>query len=168
MQYGYQNGNKVHWCERQEGDQEQSVWMGKSCLTSQSAFYGGTAGWIDEGRVVGVVHLDFRRAFDTLSYDILTGRLRECRLDTWAVKWFESCVTSCPKRLYRLFLWRYLQLSLLSPEQHAPRDPMLPGTLDKMTPVVPTNTNHSLWVTKFQIPGVGLGPNELENSEESD
>lgn len=82
--------------------------MGKSCLTNQSAFYGGTAGWIDEGRVVGVVHLDFRRAFDTLSYDTLTGKLRECRLGMWAVKWFESCVNSCPKRLYRLFLWRYL------------------------------------------------------------
>lgn len=57
--------------------------LGKSCLTNQIAFCGVTTGWRDEGRVVGVVHLGFRKAFDTLSHDMLTGKLRECRLDMW-------------------------------------------------------------------------------------
>lgn len=62
------------------------MWMRKSCLTNQIAFYGGTTGWIDEGRVVGVVHLDFRKAFGTVFHNILMGKLRECRRDMRRVR----------------------------------------------------------------------------------
>lgn len=68
--------------------------MEKSCLINQIAFYSGSTGWTEEGRVVGVIHLDFRKTFDTLSHDILTGKLRECRLDVWTVKWFDGCVNA--------------------------------------------------------------------------
>ncbi|GAB0202179.1 mitochondrial enolase superfamily member 1 [Grus japonensis] len=58
---------------------------GKSCLTNLIAFYDGMTGWVDEGRAVDVVHLDFSKAFDTISHNILIGKLRKCGLDEWTV-----------------------------------------------------------------------------------
>jgi len=37
-----------------------------------------------------VVYLDFSQAFDTVSHNILTGKLRKCGLDTWTVRWTEN------------------------------------------------------------------------------
>jgi len=63
---------------------------GKSCLTNMIAFYDGMSGWVDEGRAVDVVYLNFSNAFDTVSHNILLGKLRKCGLDEWTVRWIEK------------------------------------------------------------------------------
>jgi len=49
----------------------------KSCLTNMIAFYEGMTGWVGEGRAVDVVYLDFSKAFDTVSHNILLREAQE-------------------------------------------------------------------------------------------
>jgi len=62
----------------------------KSCLTSLIAFYDGVTGWVDGGRAVVVVYLDFSKAFNTVSHNILLGKLRKRGLDEWLMRWIEN------------------------------------------------------------------------------
>jgi len=72
---------------------------GKSCLTNLIAVYNDMTGWVDEGRAVDVVYLDFSKAFDTVSHDILLGKLRKCGLDEWSVKWIENWLNGRTQRV---------------------------------------------------------------------
>jgi len=63
---------------------------GRSCLTNLTAFCDGVTGWVDEVRAVDVVYLDFCKPFDTVSHNILIGKLRKCGLDEWSVRWIEN------------------------------------------------------------------------------
>jgi len=45
--------------------------------------------WVDEGRAVDVVYLDFSKVFDIVSHNILLGKLRKCGLNEWSVRWIE-------------------------------------------------------------------------------
>jgi len=65
---------------------------GKSCLTNLIAYYDGMTGWVDAGRDVDVVYLNFSKAFDTVSHNILLGKLRKYGLDELTVKWTENCL----------------------------------------------------------------------------
>jgi len=58
---------------------------GKSCLTNPIAFYDDMTAWVDEGRAMDVVYLDFSKAFNTVSRNILLGKLRKYGLDEWSV-----------------------------------------------------------------------------------
>ncbi|GAB0186325.1 mitochondrial enolase superfamily member 1 [Grus japonensis] len=52
---------------------------GKSCLTNLIAFYDGMTSWVDGGRAVDVVYLN------TVTHNILIGKLGKCALDEWTV-----------------------------------------------------------------------------------
>jgi len=56
-------------------------------------------GWVDEGRAVDVVYLDFSKAFDTVSHNILLGKLRKCGLDEWSVRWIENWLNGQTQRV---------------------------------------------------------------------
>jgi len=58
---------------------------GKSCLTNLIAFHAGTTGRLNEDKV-DVVFRDFSKAFDTISHDILTSKLRKHRPNKLMVK----------------------------------------------------------------------------------
>jgi len=71
----------------------------KSCLTNPIAFYDDMTGWVDEGRAVDVVYLDCSKTFDTVSYNILLGKLRKCGLDEWSVRWIENWLNGRTQRV---------------------------------------------------------------------
>ncbi|KAJ7410615.1 RNA-directed DNA polymerase from mobile element jockey-like protein [Pitangus sulphuratus] len=72
---------------------------GNSCLTKLIAFYNETVTWVDEGRAVGSVYLDFNKAFNTVSQNILIGTLRKCELDEWTVGWIENWLNGRSQRV---------------------------------------------------------------------
>jgi len=71
---------------------------GKSYLTNLIAGYDGMTGWIKEGRAVDV-YLDFSKAFDIVSRNILLGKLRNCGLDEWSVRWIENWLNDRTQRV---------------------------------------------------------------------
>jgi len=72
---------------------------GKSCLINLIAFYDDMTGWVDEGRAVDVVCLNFSKAFDTVSHNILLGKLRKCGLNEWTVRWIENWLDGRAQRV---------------------------------------------------------------------
>ncbi|KAJ7410213.1 hypothetical protein WISP_109926 [Willisornis vidua] len=44
-------------------------------------FFDETATWMDQKRAMDIVYLDFSKAFDTVSHNILINKLRKCGLD---------------------------------------------------------------------------------------
>lgn len=66
---------------------QQGFTKGKSCVSNLIAFYDGMISWLNEGRELNVVYLDFRKAFDTASHNVLQGKLRNCGLDEWRARW---------------------------------------------------------------------------------
>jgi len=68
-------------------------------LTHLIAFYNGMTGWVDEGRAVGVVCLDFSKAVDTVSHNILLGKLRKCGVCEWSLRWTENWLNGRAQRV---------------------------------------------------------------------
>ncbi|PKU44190.1 reverse hypothetical protein [Limosa lapponica baueri] len=81
------------------GSGQHGFTKGKSCLTNLIAFCDAITGWLDEGRAADVIYLDFSKAFDTVSHNILIGKLRKCGLDEGTVRWIESWLCDRTQRV---------------------------------------------------------------------
>ncbi|XP_073182007.1 uncharacterized protein [Lepidochelys kempii] len=63
---------------------------GKSYFTNLIAFYDEITDFVDMGKVVDVIYLDFSKAFDMVSHSILASKLKKYVLDDWTIRWIES------------------------------------------------------------------------------
>lgn len=72
---------------------------GKLCLTNLVAFCDVITGGLDEVRAVGAVYLDFSKAFDAVSHNILVTKLRRCVGYEWTVRWIENWLTGRAQRV---------------------------------------------------------------------
>ncbi|PKU41873.1 rna-directed dna polymerase from mobile element jockey-like [Limosa lapponica baueri] len=66
------------------GSGQHGFTKGKSCSTNLIAFYDVITGWLHEGRAADVIYLDFSKASDTVSHNILIRKLRKYGLDEGA------------------------------------------------------------------------------------
>ena len=46
-----------------------------------------------------VACLDFSKAFDTVSHNVLLQKLRKCGLDEWSVRWIENWLNGRAQRV---------------------------------------------------------------------
>jgi len=49
---------------------------------------------------VDVVYLNYSKAFDTVSCNILIGKQRKCGLDEWTVRWIENWLNGRAQRVF--------------------------------------------------------------------
>jgi len=48
---------------------------------------------------VDVVYLDFSKAFDNVSHNIILRKLRKCGLDEWSLRWSENWLNGRAQRV---------------------------------------------------------------------
>ncbi|KAK4823276.1 hypothetical protein QYF61_000371 [Mycteria americana] len=72
---------------------------GRSCLTNLISFYDKVTCLVDEGKAVDVVHLDFSKAFDTVSHSILLEKLAAHGLDGRTLCWVKSWLDDQAQRV---------------------------------------------------------------------
>jgi len=72
---------------------------GRSCLTNLTSFYDHVTCLVDKGKAVGVVYLDFSRAFDTVPHSILLEILAAHGLDGCTLHWIKNWLNGRAQRV---------------------------------------------------------------------
>jgi len=89
-----------HVKDNQEMRPSQHGFMkGRSCLTNLISCYDQVTHLVDEGKAVGVVYLDFSKAFDTVSHSILLEKLDAHGLDGCTLRWIKNWLNGRAQRV---------------------------------------------------------------------
>ena len=67
---------------------------GSSCRTNLLEFYEAVSDWVDEGKEVHRVYLDFKKAFNKVPHQRLLAKVRACgvvgQVVNWSAKWLSD------------------------------------------------------------------------------
>ena len=72
---------------------------GKSCLTNLISFYDKVTCFVEEGKAVDVVFLDFVKAFDTVPHSILLVKLSNYEMSRFTVHWVKNWLKGRAQRV---------------------------------------------------------------------
>ncbi len=67
-----------------------SLRKGRSCLTNLLEFYEAVSDWVDEGKAVDIVYLDFKKAFDKVPHRRLLAKVTACGVAGQVANWIAT------------------------------------------------------------------------------
>ena len=80
-------GSKLRSCQH-------GFTKGSSCLTNLLEFYEAVFDWVDDGKAVDMVYLDFKKTFDKVPHRRLLAKVRACgvagRVANWIANWLSG------------------------------------------------------------------------------
>ena len=86
-------GKHLNKYKRIKGSQH-GFTKGSSCLTNILEFYEAVSDWVDEGKAVDIVYIDFQKAFDKVPHRRLLAKVRACgvtgQITNWIANWLSG------------------------------------------------------------------------------
>ena len=71
----------------------------RSCLKNMLCFLEETTKWIDEGSLVGIIYLDFQKAFDKVPHQSLLLKLKVHGIGDGIIDWIEQWLIGRSQRV---------------------------------------------------------------------
>ena len=72
---------------------------GSSCLTNLLEFNEAVFDWVDEGKAVDIVYLDFKKAFDEVPRRRLLSKVRACGVAGQVANWIANWLSGRKQRV---------------------------------------------------------------------
>ena len=90
--------NELNKYKRIKGSQH-GITKGSSCSTDLLEFYEAVSDWVDEGKEVDIVYLDFKKAFDKVPHLRLSAKVRACGVDGQVANWITNWLSDRKQRV---------------------------------------------------------------------